>query len=313
MKANRFAPLFAVSPRRSPYRLPVWLDGVFAIATDGASVWAIAEAVAPAIRKPQLVAAPAFEQAIAAAPDRFDFTGSHLNGVYFQAASRRQFEQFPDLPDLDAFDFPEAFQIDLARLAGALKAAGERDVRYYLNGIAFDFAGHAIVATDGHRMHAWNSDTLPDIAARRPAIMPAEAAQLVLKAGATAITYADREVDGRIEGWFVAHYEGGTLVIKAIDAQYPDWRRPVPANLSAEPVTLNRTATIKAIKDHKRAAGRGKFSAFELAGRSYNADYLLQAIEAAPGDVDHYPGADERSAGVFVSGAFGAVIMPVRP
>ncbi|TAN29570.1 MAG: hypothetical protein EPN31_06180 [Castellaniella sp.] len=50
---------------------------------------------------------------------------------------------------------PITFSIPLAELQAVALAAGDKDVRYYINGVAFEFAtdGLYLVATDGHRIH----------------------------------------------------------------------------------------------------------------------------------------------------------------
>ncbi|MER1940486.1 hypothetical protein ABS755_07230 [Castellaniella sp. FW104-16D08] len=50
---------------------------------------------------------------------------------------------------------PVTFNIPLAELQAVALAAGNKDIRPYLNGVAFEFAadGLYLVATDGHRIH----------------------------------------------------------------------------------------------------------------------------------------------------------------
>lgn len=45
------------------------------------------------------------------------------------------------------------FRFDGSRMAQVAPAAANGDIRFYLNGVYFDFASGALVATDGHRMH----------------------------------------------------------------------------------------------------------------------------------------------------------------
>lgn len=52
------------------------------------------------------------------------------------------------------------FKFDGSRLAQVAPAAADGDLRYYLNGVYFDFASGALVATDGRRMHIVE-DALP--------------------------------------------------------------------------------------------------------------------------------------------------------
>lgn len=93
----------------------------------------------------------------------FDPVGMSLNGVVLSRDESRNIAA--DLP----LDFRDRFGVvvcpamvpipKLRKDIGVAKAQG--DIRAYLNGICYDLDGHAVIATDGHRMHLANSDTLP--------------------------------------------------------------------------------------------------------------------------------------------------------
>ena len=149
-------------------------------------------------------------------------------------------------------------------LPGALEdvrtAEAEADIRYYLNGVCFDLESHAIVATNGHRMHVANSDTLPALAVNvldtiRPKGLDPEVRQpcqfilttwqldLLKKIGAEKLSigrFPEQEKgDASLPGWPAlskttqcvlvrAKGEYGFLIGKTCDGVYPDWNRVAP-------------------------------------------------------------------------------------
>lgn len=169
-------------------------------------------------------------------------------------------------------------------LRAAFVFAGNKDVRYYLNGVLVEPApdGHGVrlVATDGHRMAVlFDADGSADA----PAIIERHKVPAIpRKCGETMATF-----DGSR-----ATYPGGTsLPVAYIDGRFPDWQAVVP-------------------------------DVAQLGGKvaSFNAEYIadLAVIPAAYGLAKHPPVAihcrDENSAGLATFGdlpAF-AVVMPQR-
>lgn len=96
------------------------------------------------------------------------------------------------------------------------------ETRYYLNGacIHTDGGGTNIVATDGHKLIATEApylDGCPTI------IIPAKAVRLILDIGEP---QRFKVTDDGLRFWF--DFGGVTLVGRAIDGSFPDWRRVVP-------------------------------------------------------------------------------------
>ena len=118
-----------------------------------------------------------------------------------------------------------------SRLAATLYAtsfaAAKQDVRYYLNGLLFEWrdASLILVATDGHRLA--NIGLKADIDGNPgQAIVPAETVPILAKIGA-AMGPAPVTLTLHRNRLAVA-WHGGDLVSKLIDGKYPDWRRVVP-------------------------------------------------------------------------------------
>jgi DNA polymerase-3 subunit beta len=126
-----------------------------------------------------------------------------------------------------------------ARLAATLYAtsfaAARQDVRYYLNGLLFEWhdATLILVATDGHRLA--NVGLRADIAGEPgQAILPTETVAILAKIGA-ALGPAPVTLTLHRNRLAVA-WPGGDLVSKLIDGKYPDWRRVVPTDRAAAAV-----------------------------------------------------------------------------
>lgn len=95
-------------------------------------------------------------------------------------------------------------------LKAVLLAAGKKDTRYYLNGVHVN-ARH-IVATDGHRMHAYVHG---QEWAHGAVTIPREAIEAALRV---------RTVDVEITPTQV-----GVVVYKPLDGRFPDYMRVIPA------------------------------------------------------------------------------------
>lgn len=112
-----------------------------------------------------------------------------------------------------------------ARYLAALKLfAGDRDIRYYLNGVCVeaDIAGATLVATDGHRLAAIRANQ--DLPRAVTVVIKNEMLKGIKKAskGDAILTVGedDKALTLRHDG---AVYEG-----IAIDCKYPDWRKVLP-------------------------------------------------------------------------------------
>lgn len=149
-------------------------------------------------------------------------------------------------------------------------ARGVGDIRSYLNGLCYDLDGHAVVATDGHRLHLANSNTLPAYGAlelqdlRRKFKNP-DAEKDSLPVRVVLLTWLDNLLDvidakefglarfpelrpdepKTLGGWgypdvdslsliLNAKSDLGFLVASTFDGQFPNWPRVVPTLHSIE-------------------------------------------------------------------------------
>ena len=117
--------------------------------------------------------------------------------------------------------------LPLRMLAAVAPAMGNKDVRYYLNGVNFEHVqgGVIAVATDGNALIAAR-EKLPDLEPFASFIMPRAIVLELLKAGrkVTEFTVLTDEIE----------CDGGTRPFAPIDGKFPDWRRVLPA--TAQPL-----------------------------------------------------------------------------
>lgn len=177
------------------------------------------------------------------------FGGGHVNGVANPSASNDEFGWVP-LPAKVAI---KTFTINDERLAACIRGAAEFDVRYYLNGVLFDFHNRAMVAIDGHRLHVYNGDTLPKIENKR-CIVPLECANF-----AYALDAVKCSVRGDGHDLFIA-FKGDEVNVWArqVVANFPDWQRVVPSSDAERDIhAINAgefQAAIAALVDANKAA-----------------------------------------------------------
>jgi hypothetical protein len=91
-----------------------------------------------------------------------DWVESTINGVKFDPAFRLDPEATPLDVNRQFAKATTILNVPLpTEIQGVRMAEAQDDMRYYLNGLCFDLANHALVATNGHRLHVANSSTLP--------------------------------------------------------------------------------------------------------------------------------------------------------
>jgi DNA polymerase III subunit beta len=125
------------------------------------------------------------------------------------------------------------FKVDTAALAGCLRAASDKDVRYYLNGVFLEFDTRTAVATTGYYLLAVAEAIAPVEAEPFPAgsvILPREQVAALVKA-----SRKDASVELALAGNIITHVVNGvTTTFTVIDGKYPYWRRIVPKKCSLE-------------------------------------------------------------------------------
>jgi len=107
-------------------------------------------------------------------------------------------------------------------------AMANQDVRYYLNGLLFDFTGQQLraIATDGHRLAVCDLESSIDISADRQLIVPRKG---VLELSRM-LSVSDDEVILAIGRNHIRLVKGNTtFTSKLIDGRFPDYKAVIPA------------------------------------------------------------------------------------
>lgn len=150
-------------------------------------------------------------------------------------------DDFPALEPADATASITVPADDLhLGLATVLDAAARDDVRQYINGVLFEVRGGALrlVATDGHRLHAWETPIDSDTEAR--GIVPRRSAATLARLATGDSTRID------ITPTAASFAIGETLfTTKLIAAKYPDWRRVLPK--PEHRLSINRLELLTAV------------------------------------------------------------------
>jgi DNA polymerase-3 subunit beta len=173
---------------------------------------------------------------VRALPDGASISFSVQDDKATMAAGRSRYT----LSTLPASEFPATDRVetleDLVLREGALKklldrtafAMANQDVRYYLNGMLFDFNGGRLrtVATDGHRLAVCDHDGEVPVDGERQIIVPRKGVMELVRL----LGDADDTVTlslGRSHIRLVK--DGTTFTSKLIDGRFPDYEAVIPA------------------------------------------------------------------------------------
>src|SRR5574343_1598713 len=115
-----------------------------------------------------------------------------------------------------------SISLNLCDLRAALITAGNRDIRYYLNGALIEIgcSGKAwIVSTDGHRMSIIYAGVHQHNAEQCQVLVPRELIEKIKPIRRV------EQVQASFEGETLSMlYAGATYAQKAIDGKFPEWR-----------------------------------------------------------------------------------------
>jgi hypothetical protein len=158
--------------------------------------------------------------------------------------------------------------------------AGDKDVRYYLNGIHFEIHHEAcyIVATNGVVMGAFHHKWEPKVESESlpiRATVPIELFDKVRVAGEARIQFGaveTTEVPGGANIYrqhtrpVAVFYKNSQQVGRTIDGAYPDWRRMFPrAEVSCVPAQFDAMLIAAMAKAYKALRGAKKFADIGIA------------------------------------------------
>jgi len=131
-------------------------------------------------------------------------------------------------------------------------AMDNKDVRYYLNGICFDFVCDKIklIATDGHRLALTECNLMSESETYKAQHIVTRSTIVLLK---SVLKLTDsRALSVTLGDNYIIEFRANDFLItaKLCDGKYPDYTRVVPKN-NTELLKLNRKETLKTIKQLK--------------------------------------------------------------
>ncbi len=191
---------------------------------------------------------------IKALPDGSNISFSTSDDKATLSAGRSRFT----LSTLPASEFPATDQVEtlenIAVAEATLKkmmdktsfAMANQDVRYYLNGLLFDFSGEQLraIATDGHRLAICDLDSSVDISSDRQLIVPRKG---VMELSRMLSGNAD-EVTLAIGRNHIRLVKGDTIFTsKLIDGRFPDYKAVVPVGADKQ-MLVDKALFIQALQ-----------------------------------------------------------------
>ena len=191
---------------------------------------------------------------VKALPDGSNITFSMSDDKATLSAGRSRYT----LSTLPASEFPATDQVEtLENIAvgeATLKrmmdktsfAMANQDVRYYLNGLLFDFSGNQLraIATDGHRLAICDLDSDIDIDSDRQLIVPRKGVMELSRM----LSGEDDEVTLAIGRNHIRLVKGDTtFTSKLIDGRFPDYKAVVPVGADKQ-MLVDKALFIQALQ-----------------------------------------------------------------
>lgn len=136
-----------------------------------------------------------------------------------------------EFPNIDDFDPLVEFQIPQNKLKFLIDqthfAMAQQDVRYYLNGLLFEFSEELIrvVATDGHRLALCDLEISTGVKELQQIIVPRKAVMELSRL----LNHSDELVNVQLGNNHIRlTTDHITFITKLIDGRFPDYQRVVP-------------------------------------------------------------------------------------
>lgn len=154
-----------------------------------------------------------------------------------------------EFPNIDSFESLFEFEMPQSRLKKLIDqthfAMAQQDVRYYLNGLLFEFSDNLIrvVATDGHRLALCDTEMATGISELQQVIIPRKAVMELSRL----LEPTDEPVKIELGSNHIRLSTGQlSFITKLIDGRFPDYQRVVPQG-GDKIVIANRTAIHQAL------------------------------------------------------------------
>lgn len=191
---------------------------------------------------------------VKALPDGANISFSVSDEKATLSAGRSRFT----LSTLPASEFPATDQVETLENISVAEATLKRmmdktsfamanqDVRYYLNGLLFDFSGQQLraIATDGHRLAICDLESSVEIASDRQLIVPRKGVMELSRM----LSGDDDEVTLAIGRNHIRLVKGDTtFTSKLIDGRFPDYKAVVPVGADKQ-MLVDKATFIQALQ-----------------------------------------------------------------
>ena len=133
--------------------------------------------------------------------------------------------------------------IDRNALKAVSRFAAIKDIRYYLQGVLIESTPlqTRLCATDGHTLAVHRADAKGDNEGSWTGILPLDAVTTLLKMKATHKTLKDAPIYLSVQesGEIRCDWIGQSIICRAVDGKFPDYRRVIPSSLDGLPCWIN--------------------------------------------------------------------------
>ena len=133
--------------------------------------------------------------------------------------------------------------IDRNALKAVSRFAAVKDIRYYLQGVLIESTPlqTRLAATCGHSLAVHRADAKGDNEGSWTGILPLDAVTTLLKMKATHKTLKDAPITVTVsdEGEIRCDWIGQSIITRAVDGKFPDYRRVIPEALDGLPCWIN--------------------------------------------------------------------------
>jgi len=133
--------------------------------------------------------------------------------------------------------------IDRNALKAVSRFAAIKDIRYYLQGVLIESTPlqTRLAATCGHSLAVHRADAKGDNEGSWTGILPLDAVNTLLKMKPSHKTLKDAPITVTVsdEGEIRCDWVGQSIITRAVDGKFPDYRRVIPEALDGQPCWIN--------------------------------------------------------------------------
>jgi DNA polymerase-3 subunit beta len=171
--------------------------------------------------------------------------------------------------------------IDRNALKAVSRFAAIKDIRYYLQGVLIESTPlqTRLAATDGHTLAVHRADAKGDNEGSWTGILPLDAVTTLLKMKPSHKTLKDAPITVTVsdEGEIRCDWVGQSIITRAVDGKFPDYRRVIPETLDGIAAWINPDYLTR-IVDAAKDIGAG--FTFGFGGNSCSMAYIGQDMVA---------------------------------